>query len=225
MDQCQEQKKRQAEVINEVVENANLGGFIDNSPMKDMVKNIIKGKQVDFEKIAMKVKQNIKTVLTKLGDKAVKKIYKLTVKVLNSTVSDKVKQLLSKSQKFMKSFRRNNSVLIKKIKKLISSFQIFVNSLKKRKSSTKKDKIVKKTYKNLLNVISEAVKRFQEQISQLSDIKEKLDKSDNKDKKAQQEMGKAAKKLELVIKGIQRLLEETNKGQSLIQKIFESLKN
>jgi DNA repair ATPase RecN len=205
MDQCQEQKKRQAEVINEVVENANLGGFIDNSPMKDMVKNIIKGKQVDFEKIAMKVKQNIKTVLTKLGDKAVKKI--------------------SKSQKFMKSFRRNNSVLIKKIKKLISSFQIFVNSLKKRKSSTKKDKIVKKTYKNLLNVISEAVKRFQEQISQLSDIKEKLDKSDNKDKKAQQEMGKAAKKLELVIKGIQRLLEETNKGQSLIQKIFESLKN
>jgi hypothetical protein len=225
MDQCQEQKKKQAEIINEVVENANLGGFIDNSPMKDMVKNIIKGKQVDFEKIARKVKQNINNVLTKLGDKAVKKIYRLTVKVLNSTVSDKFKRLLSRSQKFMKSFILNNSVLVKKIKKLITSFQMLVNSFKKRKTSAKKDKVVKKTYKSTLSVIREALKRFQSQISQLGELKKKLENSDNKDTKAKQVIQKAVKKLELVIKGIQNLLEESNKGQNFIQKIFESLKN
>jgi hypothetical protein len=225
MDQCQEQKKKQAEIINEVVENSNLGGFIDNSPMKDMVKNIIKGKQVDFEKIASKVKQNIKNVLTKLGDKAVKKIYKLTIKVLNSTVSDKFKRLLSRSQKFMKSFILNNSVLVKKIKKLITSFQMLVDSFKKRKTSAKKDKVVKKTYKSTLSVIREALKRFQSQISQLGELKKKLENSDKKDTNAQQVIQKAVKKLELVIKGIQNLLEESSKGQSLIQKIFESLKN
>lgn len=224
MDQCSQQKKRQMEAIHEVVENANLNVNVGNSPMKGIVKNILKAKQVNFKKIARKVEKNIKNVLKNLNNKAVTKIYKLTVKVLNSTASDIVHRLLTKAAKVMKTFRRNNFALVKKIKNLISSFQNLVSSSKKKKASQKRMKLVKNTHKGILDVIHDAVNRFRAQISELEEMKGKLENSENKEKKGVENVKNALKKIEAVINGIKLLIEESDKGQSLLQKVFESRK-
>ena len=67
-----------------------------------------------------------------------------------------------------------------------------------------------------MSVIREALKRFQSQISQLGELKKKLENSDKKDTNAQQVIQKAVKKLELVIKGIQNLLEEHIREEDII---------
>ncbi len=212
------------EAIHEVVENANLNVNVGNSPMKGIVKNILKAKQVNFKKIARKVEKNIKNVLKNLNNKAVTKIYKLTVKVLNSTASDIVHRLLTKAAKVMKTFRRNNFALVKKIKNLISSFQNLVSSSKKKKASQKRMKLVKNTHKGILDVIHDAVNRFRAQISELEEMKGKLENSENKEKKGVENVKNALKKIEAVINGIKLLIEESDKGQSLLQKVFESRK-
>lgn len=106
MNECQVQKKFEIAVINSTVEKAQLNGFVDDKPMKNMLKKIIKNQKVDFAKVAKKVKKNLKKAKAHVNKKTEKKLIK-TIRILNGGKKTKGKNSNKKltSSKLMQIIR------------------------------------------------------------------------------------------------------------------------
>ena len=134
MSECSVQKKFEISVINSTVDKAKLNGIVDDAPLKAMLKKIMHDKNVNFKKIAKKVKQNLKKAKKHVNKKTEKKLIK-TVKILNGGKVKKAKK--SKSAKKAKHAKLASSKLIKIIRASIKKFQVSVSICLSAKSKKK----------------------------------------------------------------------------------------
>lgn len=130
MNECSVQKKFEISVINSTVDKAKLGGIVDSKPLKNMLKKIMHDKKVDFNKVAKKVKANLKKAQKKVNKKTEKNLIK-TVSILNGGQVKKTDK--GKDSKNMLS----SSKLINIIRSSIRTFKINVSNCLSQKSKNK----------------------------------------------------------------------------------------
>jgi len=120
MNECSVQKKFEISVINSTVDKAKLNGMVDDKPLKEMLKKIIKNQKVNFKKVAKKVKKNLKKAKKHVNKKAEKKLIK-AVRILNGGKSAK------KSGAKKSGHKLSSSKLIKIIRSSIKKFKANVS--------------------------------------------------------------------------------------------------
>jgi hypothetical protein len=97
MNECSVQKKFEISVINSTVDKAKLNGLVDDKPLKDMMRKIIKNQKINFKKMAKKVQKNLYKAKKHVNKKAEKSLIK-SLRILNGVKGSPKKNKLASSK-------------------------------------------------------------------------------------------------------------------------------
>jgi hypothetical protein len=224
MDECSVQKNFEVSVINSVVDKAEIKGTVETTSLQDLVKNVVKGKKINFKKASQQVRK-LSGRLIKHGPNSlmVRGFSRMLKAVNRSETTKQFLKLLKGAGKKMTTFAQQNKGISRKIQSLVKAFRGLAdhtNSKKVRankKSFSKKKKAFVASFKSINKVVNNATMRFHTQIAQLESVRVKL--FSNKDKKVQDKI-KAIDRYLGIVKG---LLRETQQASNALKKIFDSV--
>jgi hypothetical protein len=227
MDECSVQKKFEVSVINSVIDSSNLKGTVKAPNFDALIKDVVKGKKINFKKVTQEVKKlSGKLIRHGRNSLIVRGFTKMLKAVKRSASTEQLLKLLKKAGRDMVTFSKQNKGISKKMQSLLRSFRGLAENLnvpKVRANKTtfpKKKKAFKKAYKAVSKIFKNASKRFQLQVERLQAVKSSSSTTSKNDKKVQEKLNK----LQKYINGVQTLLQEAQQAAIALKKVFESVK-
>jgi len=211
--ECDAQKKMEQTVIDQVVNSSQLTGLVDTTPIKEMVKKIVKNQPVKFAKYAKKIKKQIKKqTQPKTFRKNFKNIAE-TLKLLAGASSAKdLKAALKNVEKAVTKAKASATVKAS-IRKLADNFKGLIDAKKGKKDAKKvrkASKSVKVYVKKELKKITVFVKKIKNSKNEVKASIRKLKKKKVIKKKTQKKMDKL-KTILANLKQVLSILENTEK--------------